>query len=144
MAVALFAAGCGGSSFKADPAGDLARAKRARLVAADLPEFKATRHKKSSQDTEKEDRKLAKCLQVDASVFDETPGAQVADSPDFVQGDLRVESRIEIDPKKSDIDKRFARALGQRIPELFREVLQGGDRIREFLRPGREDRRTGG
>ena len=43
-------------------------------------------------------------MKVPTTIFDDTPGAQKADSADFAKGEAQISDSIEIDPKKSDID----------------------------------------
>jgi hypothetical protein len=109
IVVALMAlAGCGGKSHKVDPAADLALAKRAVLTAADLPGYTAKPHTPDDDIPAAAKKEFASCMGTTTSIFDDTPGAQNADSPDFDGASatgLSVSNSIEIDPKKSDIDK---------------------------------------
>jgi hypothetical protein len=101
---------CGGKSFKADPAADLAVAKQAVLTAADLPGYKATPHTSSDDIPAGVKKDFANCMGTATSVFDDTPGAQKADSPDFSSADqkLQVSGTVEVDPSKSDIDNGWS------------------------------------
>jgi hypothetical protein len=109
IVVALIAlAGCGGKSHKADPAADLALAKQAVLTAADLPGYKGTPHAPDDDIPAGVKKDFATCMGTSVSIFDDTPGAQKADSPDFSAGvgdTLSVSDTVEIDPTKGDIDK---------------------------------------
>jgi len=107
VAVTALAA-CGGKAYKADPAADLALARRAVLTAADLPGYKSTPHTPDDDPPAGVKKDFATCLGTTTSIFDDTPGAQKADSPDFSGGTGDVQSvsgSVEIDPKKSDIDR---------------------------------------
>lgn len=108
VAAVIALAGCGGKSSKADPAADLALAKRAVLTVADLPGYTGKPHTPDDDIPAAAKKEFASCMGTTTSIFDDTPGAQKADSPDF-DGEsgigLAVSNSIEIDPKKSDIDK---------------------------------------
>ncbi len=80
---ALLSGGCGGATKKVDPAADLALAKTAVLTAADLPGYSEKPHQESSDIPDSVKNDFAKCLNVDATFFDDTPGAQKANSSDF-------------------------------------------------------------
>jgi hypothetical protein len=101
-------AACGGKAFKASPADDLALAQRAVLTKADLPGYEAKPHTSNDDIPAGVKKDFANCLGTPTSIFDDTPGAQKADSPDFSQGTTQVSGSIEIDPNKSDIDKGWA------------------------------------
>jgi len=98
---------CGGSTKKVDPAADLALAKQAVLVAADLPGYTGTPHSSSDDIPASVKKTFADCMKVPTTIFDDTPGAQKADSPDFAKGEAQISNSIEIDPKQSDIDDGF-------------------------------------
>ena len=96
---ALLLGGCGGGTTKVDPAADLALAKSAVLTGADLPGYSEKPHQESSDIPDSVKNDFAKCLNLDATIFNDTPGAQKVNSADFAKDRATVESSIEIDPK---------------------------------------------
>jgi hypothetical protein len=105
LIAALAFAGCGGSSAKADPKTDLANAKAATLTASDLPGYTATPYQPSGDIPASLKKNFANCIHEPATILDDTPGAQTAHSPDLKKQDATVSAEVEIDPKRSDIDK---------------------------------------
>ena len=96
-------AACGGSSAKkVDPAADLALAKRVVLTKADLPGYTGKPHTKSDDLSSTQKKDFATCVGLPTTIFDDTPGAQNVDSPDFSKGRASVSDSVEIDPKKRD------------------------------------------
>ena len=98
---------CGGSSKKVDPVADLAVAKGAVLTRADLPGYTGTPHSKSDDIPASVKKDFAACAKAPTTLFDDTPGAQKADSDDFAKGDASVSVSITLDPKKSDINDKW-------------------------------------
>jgi len=132
LVLALTLAACGGSSKKADPAADLATAKAAVLTAADLPGYKGVPHTADSKIPAKLKSDFATCMGVSTTIFDDTPGAQKADSLDFSKGandEQQVSDTVEIDPKKATIDEGWqqiskpeaAPCLGKLFDGVFKE-----------------------
>src|SRR5437870_3778472 len=96
--VALVLSSCGSSAKKVDPAADLRVAKSAVLTAADVPSgFHGSPHTNSGDLPAAAKKGFAKCMKVDLTLFDDTPGAQKADSDDFKAGDSEIDSSVEID-----------------------------------------------
>ena len=88
-------------------------------------------------------------MKAPTTVFDDAPGAQKADSPDFAKGQAQVSDSIEIDPKKSDVDKGWSQISKAEaaacLQKLFQSLITSGanERAGCHLRPhvGREIRR---
>jgi hypothetical protein len=126
--------GCGGSAKKVDPAADLALANAASLTAADMSGYTATPYQKSGDIPDPVKKNFAKCLNVKATIFDDTPGAQKVHSPDFKQGSATVSGTVEIDPKRSDIDNGwntlsksgFERCMQQLFNAVFTSAMPSG------------------
>jgi hypothetical protein len=121
---------CGGSSAKkVDPAADLAAAKAAVLTAADLPGYTPKPHSESNDLPASAKQQFAKCLNTSTTLFDTTPGAQKANSPDFDKDQAEVQSSIEIDPTRADITKGWneitQRGLEDCLGKLFDAALKG-------------------
>jgi hypothetical protein len=133
LASLLGASACGGSTKKVDPAADLALAKRAVLTKADLPGYSGEPHTKSDDIPAKVKRDFAACMGVPTTIFDDTPGAQTADSLDFSKGDAQISNSIEIDPKKSDVDKGWDQISKQGaapcLQKLFEALFTTGDAV---------------
>jgi len=126
----LALAACGGSTKKVDPAADLALAKSAVLTAADVSGYTGSPHT-SSDDIPAADKKdFATCMKVPTTVFDDTPGSQKANSPDFAKGENQVSDSIEIDPKKSDVDQGWSEISKQEaagcLQKLFQSLITSG------------------
>ena len=123
-------AACGGSTKKVDPAADLALAKRSVLIAADLPGYTGTAHSNSDDIPASVKKNFADCMKVPTTIFDDTPGAQKADSADFAKGEAQISDSIEIDPKQSDIDDGF-KQISQAgtepcLQKLFEAAISSG------------------
>ena len=122
-------AACGGSSAKkVDPAADLALAKRVVLTKADLPGYTGKPHTKSDDLSSTQKKDFATCVGLPTTIFDDTPGAQNVDSPDFSKGRASVSDSVEIDPKKRDIDdgwNQISRAgVAPCLQKLFEAALR--------------------
>ena len=107
-------AACGGSAKKVDPAADLALAKSAVLTDADVPGYTGSPHTPSDDIPAAAKKEFATCMKAPTTIFDDAPGAQKADSPDFAKGQAQVSNSIEIDPKKSDVDKGWSQISKRR------------------------------
>jgi hypothetical protein len=130
IAAMVILGACGGSGpKKADPAADLAAAKAAVLTAADLPGYTATPSTPGGDLPKSATQRFAKCLNLPTTIFDDTPGAQTADSPDFDKASAEVSSEVEIDPTRADIDQgwsQFSKATVERcLGGLFDDSLRG-------------------
>jgi hypothetical protein len=125
----LALAACGSSAKKVDPAADLALAKLALLTKADLPGYTGKPHTKSDDLSSTQKKDFATCVGLPTTIFDDTPGAQNADSPDFSKGQASASSSAEIDPKKGDIDTGWkqisAPGVGPCLRKLFEAVIKG-------------------
>jgi hypothetical protein len=126
---ALMLGACGSSTKKVDPAADLAVAKAAGLTAADLPGYKETPYKKSSDVPASVKKDFATCLHVKTTVLDDTPGAQKANSSDFDKGNATVSGSVEIDPKKSDIDTGWNALNKPGIERCLEQLFQAAVRL---------------
>ncbi len=122
---------CGGSSKKVDPAADLALAKGAVFTAADLPGYTGKPHAASDNLPAEAKKNFAACLKVSTTIFDDLPGAQKADSPDFSKGNASASNSIEIDPKKSEVDtswNQFSKpGVAPCLVQLFGDAIKAGD-----------------
>jgi hypothetical protein len=129
--VALVAlAACGGSAKKVDPAADLALAKSAVLTAADVPGYAGSPHTPSDDIPAAAKKEFAACMKAPTTIFDDAPGAQKADSPDFAKSQAQVSNSIEIDPKKSDVEKGWSQISKTEaaacLQKLFQSVITSG------------------
>ncbi len=120
----LALAACGGSAKKVDPAADLALAKSAVLTAADVPGYTGSPHTSSDDIPAAAKKDFATCMKVPTTIFDDTPGAQKADSPNFAKGEAQVSNSIEIDPNKSDIDKGWSQISKQEAADCLQKLFQ--------------------
>ncbi|MDQ1533005.1 MAG: hypothetical protein QOF28_766 [Actinomycetota bacterium] len=135
--VALALSGCGGSAKKVDPAADLRVAKSAVLVAADVPSgFTGTPHTNSDDLPASAKKAFAECMHADATLFDDTPGAQKADSADFKKGDDEIDSSVEIDPKKKDIDKGYEQMAQSQTPACLGQLFDSAIKSSAGSQPG--------
>jgi hypothetical protein len=135
--VALALSSCGGSADKVDPAADLRVAKSAVLTSADVPSgFTGTPHTDSDDLPASSKKAFADCMHVDATFFDDTPGAQKADSPDFKKGDDEIDSSVEIDPKKKDIDKGYEQMALSRTPACLGQLFDSAFKSSAGSQPG--------
>jgi hypothetical protein len=134
LASFLVLGGCGGSAKRVDPAADLALANAAGLATADLRGYTSTPYQKSGDIPDPVKKNFAKCLNVKATIFDDTPGAQKVNSPDFKQGTTTVSGSVDIDPKRSDIDSGwntlaksgFERCMQQLFDAVFTSAMPSG------------------
>ena len=128
LVVALLgAAACGSSAKKVDPAADLATAKSAVLTAADLPGYTGAVHQKSDDLPAAQKKDFATCMGVATTIFDDTPGAQKADSEDFSKGtndEYQVSNSVEIDPKKSEIESTWKAISDPRAAGCLQKLFQ--------------------
>jgi hypothetical protein len=151
LVLALAATGCGsGSSKGADKTGgsstggnasaDLALAKSAVLRPSDMSGYRSTPHTPAADIPPPLKRKFAQCMGASTTVFDKVPGAQSADSPDFVKGEtheLQVTSNVEIDPTAADVDQAWAGFSGEKaqpcLKQLFEELISstGGQKSQQ-------------
>jgi len=122
-------AACGGTNFdsarKADPAADLAVAKRSVLTAADMPGYTAAPHSADDDLTAAEKQTFAKCLGTSTTFFDDKPGEQKADSPDFSKGEndeTSVSSDVAIETSQSLVDKDWKVLTDKKTPGCFLQV----------------------
>jgi hypothetical protein len=134
LASFLVMGGCGGSAKKVDPAADLALANAAGLTTADLRGYTSTPYQKSGDIPDPVKKNFATCLNVKATIFDDTPGAQKVHSPDFKKATTTVSGSVEIDPKRSDIDNAwntfaksgFERCMQQLFDAVFTSAMPSG------------------
>jgi len=123
---ALVVAACGGGGSKANPQADLALAKGAVLTSSDAPAgYTATPHSSSGDPPEQTKRDFANCLSTDFTFFDDVKGAQKTDGPDLVNKDTdaEIDNSIEIDPKKSEIDKGYNLFQNPNIDECLGKLF---------------------
>ena len=126
LLVALLLGGCGGATTKVDPAVDLALAKTAVLTAADLPGYSEKPYQESSDFPDSVKNDFAKCLNVDATFFDDIPGAQSVHSSDFEKDRASISSSIEIDPRRSDIDHGWDQFTRAGIEPCLQRLFDAG------------------
>lgn len=139
VVVLMALAGCGGTSHKVDPAADLALAKRAVLTTADLPGYTAKPHTPDDDIPAGAKKEFASCMGTTTSIFDDTPGAQKADSPDFdgASGSgLAVSNSIEMDPKKSDIDKGWDQISKPTVQSCLGKLFDAAFKQGSLTEPG--------
>jgi hypothetical protein len=118
-------AGCGGSTKKVDPAADLAVAKAAVLTAADLPGYTDEPHAKSDDLPDAQKKSFAACMGAPTTIFDDVPGAQKADSPDFSKEPAaQVSNSVSIDPKKSDVEDRWKQLASSKAAPCFQKLFE--------------------
>jgi hypothetical protein len=136
--VGLALSACGSSAKKVDPAADLRVAKSAVLTAADIPTgFTATPHTDSDDLPAAAKKSFAECMHVDETLFDDTPGAQKADSPDFKRGDAaEIDSSVEIDPKKKDIDTGYEQMAESQTPDCLGQLFDSAFKSSAASQPG--------
>jgi hypothetical protein len=135
--LALAVSACGGSAKKVDPAADLRVAKSAVLIAADVPSgFTGTPHTDSNDLPASAKKAFANCMHTDVTLFDDTPGAQKADSPDFKKGDDEIDSSVEIDPKKKDIDTGYEQMAQSQTPACLGQLFDSAIRSTAGSQPG--------
>jgi hypothetical protein len=136
--VGLALSGCGSSAKKVDPAADLRVAKSAVLTAADVPTgFTGTPHTDSDDLPAAANKGFADCMHVAETLFDDTPGAQKADSPDFKKGDAaEIDSSVEIDPKKKDIDTGYEQMAQSATPACLGQLFDSAFKSSVGSQPG--------
>jgi hypothetical protein len=135
--LALALSSCGGSAKKVDPAADLRAAKSAVLASADVPTgFTGTPHTDSDDLPAAAKKAFADCMHVDVTLFDETPGAQKADSPDFKKGDSEIDSSVEIDPKKKDLDSGYQQMAQSQTPACLGQLFDSAFKSSAGSQPG--------
>ncbi len=128
-AAALVLAACGSSGSKADPAKDLKTAKAATLTSADLPAYSATPYQPSGDVPAAVKKRFAECVHEPTTVFDDTPGAQKAHSPDFRQREHTISATVEIDPKRSDIDKGWSQLSKPGIEPCLEQLFESAVKL---------------
>jgi hypothetical protein len=124
-----FAAACGSSTKKVSPTADLALAKSATLTAADLPGYFSKPYQQSSDLPASVKQNFAKCLNVSLTIFDDTPGAQKAHSPDFTKNSASVSSSVEIDSHASDIDKGWTELTAPGTAHCLEQLFQSAVKL---------------
>ncbi len=135
--LALALSSCGGSGKKVDPAADLRVAKGAVLTSADVPAgFKGTPHTNSNDLPASAKKSFADCMHVDLTLFDDTPGAQNADSDDFKKGDDEIDSSVEIDPTKKDVDTGYEQMAQSQAPACIGQLFDGAFKSAAGSQPG--------
>jgi hypothetical protein len=117
-------AACGGSTKKVDPAADLALAKRVALTSADLPGYTSNPYTDSDNLPAAAKTAFATCMKVPASIFDDTPGEQKFNSPNFDKADLEVQNSVELMPKKSQADTGWNQVSEQQAPGCLKELFE--------------------
>jgi hypothetical protein len=115
---------CGGSAKKVDPAADLATAKSALLTEADVSGYTGEPHTPSDDIPDAEKKSFADCMGVSVSIYDDVPGAQKADSPDFSKGDATISNSVAIDPKQSDVEDRWKQVTSSKTAPCFQVLFE--------------------
>jgi len=119
VVAAMLVSACGSDAQKVDPAADLAAAKAALLTSADLPGYAAKPHRSSDDAPKVAQREFAQCLRVPNTMFDEMPGGQSADSPDFEKGDAEVQSSVSIAPTLAELDQKWGVVTKRGVEECL-------------------------
>jgi hypothetical protein len=126
----LALAACGSSAKKVDPAADLALAKRAVLLKADLPGYTSAPHSAGDDLPPSLKKSFDSCLKVTTSIFDDAPGMQQASSDDFTKRESQISGTTRLYPKKHDIDENFKHvadeSTGACLQKLFEEAAKSG------------------
>jgi hypothetical protein len=129
VVVAVLAAGCG-STKKVDPAADLALAKASVLTAADVSGYKASPHTASDDIPAAVKKSFAACMKTSQTIFDDSPDAQRADSPDFAKGEAEISGETTIYAKRGDVDDRWKQiskpAAAPCLAQLFEDGAKSG------------------
>jgi hypothetical protein len=129
LAAGLLASACGSGSKKVDPAADLALVKGAVLTGADLPGYSGTAHTSADDVPAAIKKSFATCMKVPATIFDDSPGSQKADSQDFSKGEAGVSSEIKIYPTKSDVDDRWRQASNSITGPCLARLFENGAKL---------------
>jgi hypothetical protein len=127
----LFAvAACGSSAKKVDPAADLATAKRAVLTQADLPGYTSAPHTTDDDLPAANKKSFAACMGTSITIFDDSPGAQKANSPDFSKAEAQVSNTVSLVPKQSDVDDSWKQLTSTKtapcLQKLFDALFRSG------------------
>ena len=126
----LVLAACGGTKFKADPAADLALAKASVLTSADLPGYTSTPYTDSDDIPANVKSAFATCMQAPSTIFDDTPGEQRFNSPNFDKGQSEVQNTVNVEPTQSVADtdwNELAKSqTAQCLQQLFEAALKSG------------------
>lgn len=126
----LALAACGSGAKKVDPAADLALAKRAVLLKADLPGYTSQPHTADDDLPPALKKGFDTCLKVTTSIFDDAPGMQQASSEDFSKGEGQISETTRLYPKQHDIDEKFKQVsdegTGACLQKLFEEAAKSG------------------
>ena len=137
LAFALVAAACSssghgatgsdstGKSLSSSQKSDLALARSAVLRPGDLRDYRASTHTRASEVPAALRQKFAQCLSASATVFDDAPGAQAANSPDFSKGtsnERQVTNHVEIAAKTGDVDELWNAFSGGHVQSCLAEL----------------------
>ena len=106
------------------PAADLATAKAAVLTPADLPGYTPKAYSPSNDLPASIKKQFSDCTHEPTTIFDDTPGAQIAHSPDFDKGDATVSGEVEIDPTKADVDKGWGMLSKAGIEPCLQQLFE--------------------
>lgn len=119
-------AGCGSSAKKVDPAADLALAKSAVLVNADVPGYTGTPHTDSDDIPADVKKSFATCMKTSTTIFDDSPDTQKADSPDYAKLEAEITNEIKVYGKRSDIDNRWAQVSKAGAAPCLAQLFEDG------------------